>query len=103
METPNTTQNEASLVLWNREKLHLQGIEDVISFDELAIYLITKDGKLLIEGNDLHITMLDVSEGNMMIDGCIRAITYNDKDPNIKSGFFAKMFKCQISFMILFI
>lgn len=93
METRNDMQCDAELILWNRKILNLQGIEDVISFDELNVYLITKDGNLLIEGTDLHITTLDVSAGKMMIEGYIRSIVYNDKEPTAKSGFFSKMFK----------
>ena len=93
METKNELQNDVDLMLWNRKKLNLQGIEDVISFDELNVYLITKDGHLSIDGTDLHITTLDVSAGKMIIEGYIRSIIYNDKEQLTKNGFFAKVFK----------
>ncbi len=85
--------NEAELILWNRKILHLKGIEDVVSFDEMAVYLITKDGNLLIEGSELHITTLDVSDGNMTIEGAIRSMIYHDREIAAKSGFFSKLFK----------
>lgn len=93
METLNTTPADAELILWNRSKLRLQGIEDVVSFDDLIIYMITKNGNLTIEGSSLHITMLDVSNGNMMVEGNINAIIYNDKEPLTKHGFFSKLLK----------
>lgn len=93
METKNELQNDVDLMLWNRKKLNLQGIEDVISFDELNVYLITKDGHLSIDGTDLHITTLDVSAGKMIIEGYIRSIIYNDKEQLTKNGFFTKVFK----------
>ena len=89
----DTTENQASLVLYQRKKLSLCGIEDVISFDELSIYLITENGNLLIEGADLHITVLDVSSGNMTVEGMIRSIIYNDKEAKKKEGFFSRMMK----------
>ena len=88
-----TTENKTSLVLYQRKILNLCGIEDVISFDELSIYLVTDNGNLLIEGTDLHITTLDVSSGNMTVEGMVRSIIYNDKETKKKDGFFSRMMK----------
>lgn len=89
----DTNENKASLVLYQRKALHLCGIQDVISFDELNIYLITQNGNLLIEGTDLHITTLDVPSGNMTVEGSINSIIYNDKETKKKEGFFSRMIK----------
>jgi len=88
-----TNEAKASLVLYQRNRMNLTGIEDVVSFDELSIYLITQNGNLLIEGDDLHITTLDVAAGNMTVDGKIRAVIYNDKEIKKKEGFFSRMIK----------
>lgn len=88
-----TEIKETSLNLSNREILNLTGIEDVISFDEMSVYLVTGNGNLLIEGTGLHITTLDVSAGNMTIEGFIRSMTYNDKENVKKGGFFSKVIK----------
>ena len=88
MEVKNT-----GLILQNREILNLTGIEDVISFDEMSVYLVTGNGNLLVEGSDLHITTLDVSAGNMTIEGFVRAMTYHDKETAKKGGFFSKVLK----------
>jgi sporulation protein YabP len=83
----------AEITLWERKRLLLENIEDVISFDDLSIYLITKFGNLLIEGSELHITTLDVQSGKMMVEGLICSILYNDKDSKKKDGFFSKILK----------
>jgi sporulation protein YabP len=83
----------AEITLWERKRLLLENIEDVISFDDLSIYLITKFGNLLIEGSELHITTLDVPSGKMMVEGLICSILYNDKDSKKKDGFFSKILK----------
>ena len=88
-----TESNKAEISLWQRKLLRLYGIEDVISFDEMSVYLITQNGNLLIEGTELHITVLDVASGNMEIEGHIRSIIYNDKETKKKDGFFSKMLK----------
>lgn len=74
----------------NREEISLDGIEDVVSFDENAIYLITAAGKLIIEGSGLHITSLDVASGNMMISGYITALSYSDRETSKKQGLFSR-------------
>ena len=88
-----TNENKASLVLYQRKRLNLAGIEDVVSFDELSIYLVTENGNLLIEGTDLHITTLDVDSGHMTVEGTIRSMIYNDKESGKKEGFFARMMR----------
>lgn len=86
-------QRNAALVLWERKLLELSGIVDVISFDELSVYLVTDKGNLLIEGTELHITTLDVASGHMTIEGAIRSMIYNDKETKRKDGFFSKVLK----------
>lgn len=86
-------RKETSLSLKNRDTLTLEGVEDVISFDEMSVYLVTGNGNLLVEGTGLHITMLDVSNGRMSIEGFVRSMLYNDKENAKKGGFFSKVGK----------
>lgn len=88
-----TDKKKTKLHLTNRERLELDGIQDVLSFDEMSIYLITENGNLLIEGTDLHITTLDVTSGNLVIEGFVRSMVYNDKETSKKGGFFARVIK----------
>ena len=92
-----SNETRASVILWNRKILNLTDINDVISFDELNIYLVTKNnGNLLIEGNegnDLHITTLDIASGNMTVEGTICSMIYNDKESKKKDNFFSRMLK----------
>lgn len=89
-----SNETRASVILWNRKILNLTDINDVISFDELNIYLVTKNnGNLLIEGNDLHITTLDIASGNMTVEGTICSMIYNDKESKKKDSFFSRMLK----------
>lgn len=91
-ESQNTVKS-TSLSLKDRAVLTLEGVEDVISFDEMSVYLITGNGNLLIEGTGLHITTLDVSNGSMKIEGFVRAMLYNDKEAGKKGGLFSKVVK----------
>ena len=91
----NNTDDKKStkLQLTNREHLELDGIEDVLSFDEMSVYLVTENGNLLVEGTDLHITTLNVELGDLVIEGYIRSMAYNDKETGKKSSFLSRVLK----------
>lgn len=86
-------RKKTKLYLTNRERLELDGIEDVLSFDEMSVYLVTENGNLLIEGRDLHITALNVDSGDLVIEGFVRSMAYNDKETVKKGGFFSRVMK----------
>ena len=86
----NEVTGKSSLALKDRAELTMDGIGDVISFDETEIYLHTGSGKLLIEGAGLHITTLDVASGKMKVEGLVTALTYNDRDNSKKGGLFSR-------------
>lgn len=86
-------KKNTKLQLTNRERLELDGIEDVLSFDEMSVYLVTENGNLLVEGNDLHITTLNVESGDLVIEGHVRSMAYNDKETTKKGSFFSRVLK----------
>jgi len=83
-----------SLLLENKTKLHITQVTDVDTFDEGKIVLFTEADTVLIEGYDLHIQKLDVTGGELSIEGEIVSITYTGERGYGKSkGFLKKMFK----------
>lgn len=66
------------LLLTDRKALHLTGILDVESFDETGTVLKISDGILAVEGEGLHVVKLDLSSGEVSIDGKINGIFYSD-------------------------
>ncbi|MBE6672890.1 MAG: sporulation protein [Ruminococcaceae bacterium] len=88
METPKT-ERKHSLTLSERKTLTLTGIEDVISFDENGILLLTSEGTLTVDGTDIHIVTLCVESGELSVEGRICGLYYVDKTTK-KSGFFAR-------------
>lgn len=79
------------LVLEERAKLMISGVEDVARFDEQTIVLTTTMGELEIQGEGLHIEQLSLDGGDLKVDGDIRALIY-DTDPGEGGGFFARLF-----------
>jgi len=69
-------QQEHKLTLDNRGKLVVSGVEDVESFDEQAIVLVTVRGVLIVRGNGLHLQSLDLQGGCVTVDGVIDSLVY---------------------------
>ncbi len=73
-----------------REGMYIDGVSDVVSFDEGGVVLLTSCGNMAIEGEGLHVTVLNISDGIVELSGRINALYYfEDKQPS-KKGFFRK-------------
>lgn len=84
-----------NLILENKEKLSVSGIIDVDTFDENKIVLFIPDDTMIIDGDGLHINKLDVTSGELIIEGEIYSLTYTGTPRGGKSskGFFGKILK----------
>lgn len=69
-----------------REKGYMDGILDVISFDETMIVLDTDMGLLTIKGKDLHVSRLTLEKGEMDIEGRVDSLVYSSNESYRKSG-----------------
>lgn len=65
-----------TLVLDNRKKLSLTGVEDVSGFNEELISAVTTLGTLIIRGSKLHISKLSLETGEVDVDGEINSLQY---------------------------
>lgn len=82
------------LILENRRKLCITQVTDVDTFDESKIVLFTEADTVIVEGFDLHIKKLDVSGGELEIDGEITSILYTGQNGYGKGkGFFKRILK----------
>ncbi len=85
------------LVLRNREILQVDGVAEVESFDEKQVIAISKLGPLVVQGEQLHITQLNLEEGQLMMEGVINSVEYvEDKQAKMKArgkGVMARLFK----------
>ena len=69
-----------TLMLDNRSKLSLTGVEDVSGFNEEAVSVRTTDGTLIIRGSGLHIDKLNLETGDVSVDGSIDSMQYLGSD-----------------------
>lgn len=83
-----------NVVLENREKLHITGINDILSFDDQVVILSTDLGMLTIKGSELKINKLNIDESEVKIEGNIANIGYSQDTEEKKSEtIFSKIFK----------
>lgn len=81
-----------SVLLKDRQELHLSGVTDVDSFDETGITAYTDLGELAVGGENLHITKLSLETGELLVEGKIISLVYRDEMPKATS-FFGKVFR----------
>ena len=81
------------LQLSDRKTLGINGVIEVVSFDDCSIVLKTVCGELVIDGQGLRISTLDTSKGIVAIDGNVQSLTYYDQNPNERRGRIGKLLK----------
>jgi sporulation protein YabP len=81
-----------SIHVENRELISITGVKDVGSFNENEVILMTDGGGLTLEGEGLHITKLNLDEGQIIVEGQLIAFEY-DEAPQQRPGFFSRMFR----------
>lgn len=66
------------LILEDRQRLSVSGVEEVESFDENTIWLSTAWGDLEVQGEDLHIEKLSLDGGDLKVEGRVHALIYQE-------------------------
>lgn len=80
------------LTLENRKDLLLSGVEEIESFTDNEIVLITNLGKLTIKGQNLHINSLNTDTGDFSSTGNVVSLVYS-KNSKTKTKFIERIFK----------
>lgn len=81
-----------NVVIEDRNRISITGVEQVDSFNENTIILLTIKGGITIKGEDLNISKLNLDEGNVRITGLINSFTYNNKEL-VSKNLISKIFK----------
>ena len=81
------------IILEDRERLTVSGVEEVESFDESSIVMSTTRGTLVIRGEDLHIEKLSLDGGDLKVEGEIDSLTYEDERREKGGGLLARLFR----------
>lgn len=80
-----------NIIIENRSKMSVSGVEDVENFDDGAIALYTNRGMLTVRGAGLHIERLSLETGELAVEGTIDSLEYIDRAEG--GGFWSRLFK----------
>ena len=82
------------LLLENRKKLTINGVIEVVNFNESQILLNTDVGTMVVKGKELKMNKLDVQNGDVIITGKVDSFVYtNDKVKTKKDSIISRLFR----------
>ena len=95
MEELSGSARMHKVTMTNRKSCAINGVKDVLSFDEREILLETEQGMLMIKGDALHVNRLTLDKGEVDIDGKVDSFTYSDVSniSNKNESFLSKLFR----------
>ncbi len=81
------------LKLINRNSLYLTGVKKIINLESDEFIVDSVYGKLIIKGNDLEVTVIDIDKGDLKLKGTIDSIVYSNIKSKNKESIITKLFK----------
>ncbi|MEG1633129.1 MAG: YabP/YqfC family sporulation protein [Oscillospiraceae bacterium] len=75
-------QKPHTVIMEERGKLSVTGVEDVERFDEDEMIMLTSKGGLVVRGSGLHMDRLSLDVGEVCIAGLITDISYEETAPS---------------------
>ena len=88
----DNVQEKHSVSLKNRREMRIEGVTEVISFDEMAVMLKTQCGDMVIEGKDLRIAVLEIDAGIVVLSGTVSGVYYYEPQIKEKRSLAKKLF-----------
>lgn len=82
-----------SIFIETRENCVVNGVEEVVSFDESGVCMQTPCGLLEIFGEGLHISKLNLEDGQVIVRGVVNGVEYSGNTLQHGKGLFSKMFR----------
>ena len=82
-----------NIFLENRNKLNVTGVLDVLNFDEQMITMETELGVLIVKGSDLKLNKYNLDDTELLIEGEVSSLLYDNKVNNKNESLLTKIFK----------
>jgi sporulation protein YabP/spore cortex biosynthesis protein YabQ len=79
------------LTMENRQKAVISGVRDLDSFNEQEIVFAIDNGLVILAGQDLHISRLNLDDGQLVVEGLILGVEYHEEVR--KNGWFSRFMK----------
>ena len=83
-------KREHEIKILRRKEMSISGVCEVISFDEESIRLMSIEGEIYVEGEEIKIGVLDTDRGIVTFTGKINGFYYVSEEKNQKRGFFSR-------------
>lgn len=80
------------IVLVDRSEMTVDGVTNLGSFDEQEVVMETEQGNLVVRGSGLNIKQLNLDKGNIIFEGHISSIVYDDEVKS-KKGLLERLLK----------
>ena len=81
----NTAEHIITLV--SRKTLKLNGVKQILSFDDLTVMFSTVCGEMEVVGEELSVDLLDLDNGLASVSGSISGLNYITERPKKKRWF----------------
>lgn len=79
-----------NILIENRQKITINGVDDVESFDDTNIILIVDQELLIIKGFDLKVNKINTETGEVFIEGQVYSLEYGEPP---KKGLISRLFR----------
>ena len=77
------------LTLEDRNRLTMNAVTEVVSFEESTVVLQTELGTLVVQGRELKLKTLSLEGGQVAVDGEITALVY--EEPRVRRGWWGRL------------
>ena len=83
-----------NVILENRQKLSISGVNDVLSFDDQVVMVDTELGLLTVKGEGLKINKLSIDTSEVIVEGNISYLAYSENSgEKEKTSLLSRIFK----------
>ena len=93
MSLEKNEKKEHEIHITKRSFMSVSGVSEVLSFDEESVALISVEGEVVIEGENIKIGALDTDRGIVTLSGKIDGFYYVNDEKREKRGFFSRFSK----------
>ena len=72
------------VLLENRRKAVITGVQEIHSFNENEVLLLSEAGKILLKGEQLHVRNLNLEKGDAEVEGRVDSLSYLTRNAHKK-------------------
>lgn len=91
----NSRKSVHDLQMKNRRECQITGVHDVRSYEAKEVIVVTQDSILTIKGENLHVSRLDIEQGELDLEGTFHSFAYTKHTTLAQKGenLLARMFR----------